>query len=561
MGHQPPGETPALPPSLSTLPPLCYTPGVRQVRNRAWIAAAVSGGLQVLIFPTPNLYFLCWIAYTPLLLAILCAREPEMLQLPESLASQYEPASVGQAFLLGWLPGVIWLGGTCYWIYPVMQGYGGLTPLVAFGVLVLFSLYIGLFEALFAVLLALVARGAAGDSCARAWSRRALVVAPFLWVAVELFRAKIVGFPWNLLGTAQVDNIPLELISRATGVYGVSFEIMLVNAAFAAAILLRQRSRLLLVVAAQIAIAVQCGVFFKPPPQPATETARLVQPNLPILDSWTPQFYQETTRSMAELSMPADPGSNEPRASLVVWPEAPAPFFTNDPVFRDMMSKIARQAAASFIVGAVGTGNPGAPRAVYNSAALITPDGRWMGRYDKVHLVPFGEYVPYQGLFSFAHQLTREVGAFSRGTSRNTFNVDSYDAGVLICYESIFPGEARQFAANGAQVFVNISNDGWFGETAAPYQHLNHARMRAIENDRWLLRSTNTGITASIDPFGRIAEQAPRNQRTAIDAPFSVVKDTTFYTRHGDWFPYLCAIISLGVILARRISARNLTTD
>jgi apolipoprotein N-acyltransferase len=537
---------------------------VRQFKTNAWVAAVVSGVLQVLVFPTPNLYFLCWIAYAPLLLAVLRAREPGTLRLPESLASQSEPASPGQAFLLGWVAGTIWSFGTCYWIYHVMHSYGGLEPPVAFGVLILFSFYIGLFEALFALLLALVAGP-------RGWSRRALLAAPFLWVGVELFRAKIVGFPWDLLGTAQVDNIPLALIARATGVYGVSFEIMLVNAAFASALLLGPRSRRrLLISTSLVAVAVQCGIFFHPGPQPATKIARLVQQNIPILDSWSPGYFQATLESMTELSLASSPQQTKEqspvtragspvRPSVIIWPESPAPYYVNDSVFRSAVANLARAASAYVIVGSVAT-QPSAPAAVsaqgneiYNSAALITPGGEWAGRYDKIHLVPFGEYVPFQGIFSFAHQLTREVGQFSRGTTRNTLDLGSFDAGVFICYESIFPGEVREFAVHGAELFVNISNDGWFGETAAPYQHLNQARMRAIENGRWLLRSTNTGITASIDPFGRVVARAPRNVREAIDAPFGVVGETTFYTRHGDWFPFSCAIISLAAILARRI--------
>lgn len=188
----------------------------------------------------------------------------------------------------------------------------------------------------------------------------------------------------------------------------------------------------------------------------------------------------------------------------------------------------------------------GEPREIYNSAVLVTPTGELAGRYDKIHLVPFGEYVPFKFLLgNFVDKLTREVGNFAPGAQRSVFNLGGYKAGVFICYESIFPGEIRDFAKNGAGVFVNISNDGWFGYYGAPEQHLNQVRMRAIENNRWVLRATNTGITAAVDPFGRIVASAPRNARTTLDAPFGVMTATTFYTRHGDWFAYLCAIITL----------------
>jgi apolipoprotein N-acyltransferase len=193
---------------------------------------------------------------------------------------------------------------------------------------------------------------------------------------------------------------------------------------------------------------------------------------------------------------------------------------------------------------------------LYNSAAVVAPSGEWIARYDKIHLVPFGEYVPFKRLFSFAGKLTREVGDFVPGESRKALSLSTYRIGVFICYEAVYPGEIREFAKNGAQVFVNISDDAWFGDTAAPVQHMNQARMRAIENNRWLVRSTDTGITVAIDPLGRVVAQAARSVRTAIDVPYTLVSGTTFYTRHGNWFVWLCAIISL-VALASRFSLRK----
>jgi apolipoprotein N-acyltransferase len=201
----------------------------------------------------------------------------------------------------------------------------------------------------------------------------------------------------------------------------------------------------------------------------------------------------------------------------------------------------------------------GGENLLYNSAALVNPQGQIAARYDKVHLVPFGEYIPLQRLLSFAQSLTREVGTFARGSDRWPLDAGAAKLGVFICYESVFPGEVRQFADHGAQVFVNISNDGWFGNSGAPEQHLNVARMRAIENERWLLRATNTGITASIDPFGRVVAQAPTGTRTTLLAPYSLRAETTFYTRYGDWFPCLCAIISLAGLLFRRRLGAHMT--
>jgi apolipoprotein N-acyltransferase len=177
--------------------------------------------------------------------------------------------------------------------------------------------------------------------------------------------------------------------------------------------------------------------------------------------------------------------------------------------------------------------------------------GEWTARYDKVHLVPFGEYLPFPHLFAFAGGLTKEVGQFERGMSHAPLDAGGTKLGIFICYESIFPDEVRESAAESAQVFVNISNDGWYGDSGAYAQHLNQTRMRAIENDRWLLSATDTGVTASIDPWGRVVAQIPRKQRAVLAAPYALTSVTTFYTRYGDWFAYVCAIISIGALLTR----------
>ncbi len=215
--------------------------------------------------------------------------------------------------------------------------------------------------------------------------------------------------------------------------------------------------------------------------------------------------------------------------------------------------QIARNTNSYVIAGSLGIENTGREDVqpdIYNSAVLVGPAGNWVARYDKNHLVPFGEYVPFQKWLTFARKLTREVGTFRPGRQRPVLDLGKYQVGTFICYESIFPNEVRGFADDGANLFVNISNDTWFGDTGAPRQHLNTARMRAVENNRWLLRATNTGITAAIDPYGRIAASAPRNVRASMQAPYSLINEKTFYTEHGDWFPLLCAIISiLGLVI------------
>lgn len=511
-----------------------------QLDPSAWLLAALSGVLHTLIFPAPNLTFLCWVALAPLLLALLRARRWE---------GDWLPATAGQGFLLGYVSGLIWAAGSCFWVYHTMHVYGGLSVPVAAGILVLFCLALAAFIGLFGALLCFAA--------ARRLGRRAVLLAPALWVALELLRTYLADFPWDPLGNVLVDNIPLSRLATVTGVHGLSFEIMLVNTAFAAVFLAeREKRRLLLVASVVAAVVLQAAGLVQPPKVPAPGTARLVQSDVPILPAsgWTAEYYQRTLQELAALSVPR-PGElppNEPAPDVIVWPESPAPFFLTDKRFLEVVGQVARAASASVISGSLGMvreNDPNSP--LYNSAVLIAPSGRMMDRYDKIHLVPFGEYIPFQSLLSFAHKLTREVGDFAPGSERKVLDLGASKVSVLICYESVFPNEVRQFAARGAQWFVNISNDGWFGETGAPEQHLRMARMRAVENHRWLLLATNTGITASVDPYGRVVARAPRNLRTVLDAPYGVATGTTFYTRHGDWFAYACAIISVVVLLLR----------
>jgi apolipoprotein N-acyltransferase len=362
--------------------------------------------------------------------------------------------------------------------------------------------------------------------------------------------------------------VPLARIASFVGVYGISFEIMLVNASIAAAFVVPRHRRQALLMAAVAAIFVLlAGRWLPLAPLPADHTANLVQENIPILDNsaWTKDYFEGTLRDLNWITVrPPASGQNFPPPNLVVWPESPAPFYSGDPLFRMAASQTARESRSWLITGSIGiknaTTNPVKVTEAYNSAVLVSPDGDWVSRYDKVHLVPFGEYVPLQKLFAFAGGLTKEVGDFSAGTSRQPLNASGVKFGVFICYESIFPDEVRQFARNGAQVFVNISNDGWYGDSGAYAQHLNQSRMRAIENNRWLLLDTNTGVTASVDPNGRIVARLQRKVRGTLVAPYALTDVTTFYTHHGDWFAYLCAIISAGILLMRIPLHRNTGT-
>ncbi len=537
-----------------------------------------------------------------MLVAILQARVPETLQLEGQ--TRWLPATPWQGFLLGYVCGILWFAGTCYWIFDTMHRYGNLPIPAAALAQVLFCMYVGLYHGFFGMLLAWVAADRLRNSKVStskvsetvASNGRALAAAPFLWVAVELARTRITAFPWELLGYSQTSNFALTRVATLVGVYGLSFEILLVNSAFAAAFLApRGRRKLLLAAACGAAVILQAGQLLAPPASVADRVALLVQPNVPILEgaSWTKDYFQETLRDLTEVSLhppeqvaPAHAGvpvgqKGDRNYDLIVWPESPSPFYTNDQIFRDAVSDLARQSQSWIVAGAIGIKPAGAmtmtmtmpmtksettststnsasggaesigtqASQIFNSAALVNPQGEWVARYDKIHLVPFGEYLPFPQLFSFAGGLTKEVGEFQRGISRAPLDAGGERFGMFICYESIFPDEVRQGPKQGAQVLVNISNDGWYGDSGAWSQHLQQTRMRAIENNRWLLSATNTGMTASIDPNGRIIASSPRKIRTALAAPYALISGTTFYSRHGDWFAYLCAIISTGALL------------
>jgi len=522
---------------------------VRGIRRNAWVLACVSGVLQILIFPKPAIYLLSWVALAPLIYAILQGREQDITLAMAEGGQFLAPATAWQGFLLGYVSGVIWYLGSCYWVFYVMHVYGGIGVAMSVLLLLMYSLYLALYHGLFGLLLALIAARRNG------FSLRALVFTPFAWVAVELARTYITGFPWDLLGTTQIDNIPLSRVATVTGVYGISFEIVLVNTALAAAFLVpRERRKVLLTASLGAAIALHAGKLVHPPPLPAPYGATLVQADVPILDSgeWTLDYLTQTLDSLAALSVRPTRGTMG-TPGLIIWPESPAPFFATDLHVRRTLAAVARNTDSYIIAGTLGIEHAGDPTRqpdIYNSASVIAPNGAWTGRYDKIHLVPFGEYVPFEKMFSFASGLTHQIGTFARGKSRLPLQLGDEKVGALICYEAIFPKEVRQFARNGAEAFVNISNDGWYGEGGAPWQHLNMARMRSVENHRWLLRDTNTGITAVVDPYGRVVAEAPRNQRTQLQAAYSLEHGTTFYTRHGDWFALLCAIITvLGLLL------------
>ena len=501
-----------------------------------------------------------WFALAPLLAALL-----GLPQLPDSKPLRW-------SFLAGWLTGALWFGANCYWVYNTMNLYGGMDKPMAVVCLVAFSLYLGFWFGVFALALAVVRRATVGGKLA--WMVFAAI--PFLWTAMEFALARIPQFPWDLLGYSQVDNALLMQVAPWTGVYGISFLLAGVNALLAVALLGKRArrkgayfsvSQYCGVLGVAIGLAGMMGAAIHPRQLQTEATAVLVQPNLNVDtdDVWVgPEWdrhiaqFQTLARKTCKDYIPGMPETGvepvdvncylDPYPQLIVWPESPAPFHDADARFQSAMASVAQADKASMIVGDIGM-DLDAERQyhIYNSATLIGLDGQFVGRYDKIHLVPFGEYVPFRRLLFFVRKITQNLPDTGIGSERKTFTISGHRYGIFICYESVFGDEVREFARNGAEVLVNISDDGWYGDTSAPWQHLNMARMRAIENRRWILRDTNNGVTAAIDPYGTVRQSIPRHRVDALAAQYGYSSELTFYTVHGDWVGWICAVFALGM--------------
>ncbi len=530
---------------------------------RYWGAAGLSAGLLELPFPLagplpPWRSAFAWFALAPLLWAVLC---PATIEASRSFR---------RAFLLSYLAGFLWYMGNCYWVRDTMSRYGDMPTMAPTLLLVAFSLVLGLYFGFFGLGVALV-RKATGSVAL------ALAAAPFLWTGLDLAAARITSVPWDQLGYSQVDNSAVNQLAPWAGVYGITFVLVAANALLASAFLVRaRRFRLWCGIAGGvIVIGGACGFLISPPRPAGTATAVLVQPNLDVGTESTWSGPGEWEGHMAQFTQLAGeqcktyiagiPQTNAPvgeivcppyptRPDLVAWPEAPAPFIEADPRFQQSAATLAQAVGAPLVIGGIGAEYSDAEQAWhdFNSAMVFGPDGGRQGRYNKIHLVPFGEYIPFKNLLVFARKLTGRVSEFSRGTDRHVFLLPTQSGarhryGFFICYEAVFADEVRHLAGNGAEVLVNISDDGWYGDTSAPWQHLNMARMRAIENRRWLLRDTNNGITAAIDPYGRVRQSIPRHQTDALPAQYGFRDDITFYSAHGDVFAWCCAILSIGV--------------
>ncbi|PKN28971.1 MAG: apolipoprotein N-acyltransferase [Deltaproteobacteria bacterium HGW-Deltaproteobacteria-21] len=501
------------------------------MKNDKWSTAlaVLSGLLLTLSFPPMKAPWLAWIALIPLLKSI-----------------SGKPGR--EAFTLGLVAGLAHYFSLMYWIVVVLGHYGGLPLPASIGVLALFCLYLALYPALFALL----ARGLQG-------SRLQILGSAALWTSTELLRSKaLTGFPWSLLAHSQFSQLPLIQVSDLFGTYAISF--LLVSSNVLLYLLLfdfRSFSRpfrkaeavavVVLLSATLVYGMVRLEQFDSRDELQKTARIAVVQGNIDQSVKWNPQYQERTLEIYETLTRRAADFNPD----LVLWPETAVPFFFQE---ENELSKrvagVSRQPGRTFIFGSPAYGVSKEVTQFYNRAYILW-DGKVHGYYDKIHLVPFGEYVPLKSLLFFVNRLVPAAGDFASGNVLNPLRGPGFSSGILICFEVVFPELARGQVQRGADILINLTNDAWFGKTSAPYQHLSMAAFRAVENRRPLVRAANTGISGFIRPTGEITGRSDLFRRDLLTAEVAFgPPQMSLYTRHGDIFAlFLFAFSVVQIIL------------
>ncbi len=497
-----------------------------------YILILASALLVFLSFPKISWSILAWGAFLPLL---------------KSLEGQ--PA--GKRFRLGYLFGVAYCLGVFYWVTHSMHYYGGLDTVTSYSILLLMVFYLALYTGAFAWLWGLLPSEGLFS----------LLWAPSVWVGLEFLRAYLLtGFPWELLGYSQYNYLPVVQIAELTGVWGVSFLIILVNQTLFQLFLahgpLKKRSRkwqagafTAFLVFLTILFGYQALSKQKQRDQlvPSLKVA-VIQGNIDQSLKWNPAFQEKTINLYMDLTLKYGAEA----ADLVIWPETAVPFyFLNETRLTPQMFQLTQRTGSHLLFGSPAASHQGGELQFFNRAYLLSPEGR-LSFYDKVHLVPFGEYVPLKKWLPFVGKMVQAIGDFKPGPGSNGLDHPKGKVGVLICFETIFPELSRAYSREGCRLLVNITNDAWFGKTSAPYQHLSMLTFRAIENRVWVARAANTGFSAIIDSTGRITERFPLFKTGGIYATIPLREDKTFYARHGDLIIVFCGLIFL-VGLALRL--------
>jgi apolipoprotein N-acyltransferase len=489
--------------------------------------AIVSGVLIAFSFPNANLSFLAWIALIPLLIAL-------------------EGAVPRTAFRIGFTCGLSAYAIILYWINIVVTRYGHLPWAVSIPIYLALVAWLAMFYGLSALVACVGERGGIKSAFSL----------PVAWVAFDLIRSFLLsGFPWAMLGHSQYRTLPLIQIADTTGVYGITLLIVLANVvlyrilrAISGSVVPYPVKSALVLLIALIATLFYGFDRLNRPETGNTKPLRvaLVQGNIDQDVKWSPAFQDETIAIYERLTSEAVKGG----ADLVVWPESAVPFFFQDEWLQaERIRRLARELNITLLFGSPAHELRNNRRVFLNSAFVIAPDGEIIGRGDKLHLVPFGEYVPFGQYFPFISKMVVGIGDFSAGERAVVMDVGRTRVGTLVCFEGIFPELARTYVNNGARVLVNITNDAWFGNSSAPYQHLSMAAFRAVETRTPLLRAANTGVTAIIDRNGHISTMTPLFEQAFRTGEVRPGSGDSPYLKIGDLPAWLCVLLTAGIFL------------
>ncbi len=498
------------------------------VKKNRLILAGLSGLLLFFSFPMYGYGIVAWAALIPLFFAL-------------------KDTTPRAAFRIGFFTGFVAYIGIFYWIVYVVVHYGYLPIYAGIAAMLLLAAYLSIYTACFATGVVILKRRGVP----------LFLSAPLLWVVLEFIRAHLLtGFPWGSLAYSQYLYTKAIQISDITGIYGITFAIVMVNAVLYDLLSEKLKRRRLVVetvfagvvitamlVYGHIRTAEIDAVMNRAPGLPVA----LIQGNIEQSVKWDPLYQSQTIDIYSSLSRESVPPGN----GLIVWPETAAPFYFQHPgPLQEAVVDIARASGSALLFGSPSYEAEKGTVHYMNSAYLIGPDGALGGRYDKVHLVPYGEYVPLRRFFPFIGKLVVGVGDFRAGRGFYPLTAAGHRLGVLICYEGIFPEAARDYKRENVGFLVNITNDAWFGRTSAPHQHLSMTVFRAIENRLFLIRAANTGISAIIDPKGAIVSRTGLFERTILRGGVKIIDEKTCYTAYGDAFVYLCIIALLIITIS-----------
>jgi apolipoprotein N-acyltransferase len=501
------------------------------------LLALLSGALLALSFPRYGYPGFGWIALVPLLIAVSgwTGRNAAV-----------RGAAPRRAFLLGLTAGTVYFVGTVYWTSTVVQQFGGLPMPVAIFAMLLLSLYLGLFPAIAVTITArLMSRAGA----------TALLLAAAPWVATEFFRGYLFGgFPWVPLGNSQVTVLPIAQIASVLGVYGVSALVAFVNSVLAYALLVNGRRRgNALVGGAIVVFGVGAWGAWRISEAALTREGTplrvgLVQGNIAQEDKWD----RKQARRIFTTHIAMTREAVRKGAQYVLWPESSTPFmFEEDAGGGDALRQLAREVKVPILFGSdqIERGRP--PR-LYNAAFLVTPEGRTAAVYRKIHLVPFGEYIPFKSWLFFVSPIVESLAEFAPGGAIVMLPVGKHMTSTAICYEVVYPSLIREAVEAGSELLTTITNDAWYGHSSAPYQHFEMASMRAIEEGRYLARAANTGISGIVDPYGRaIAKSAIFEQITLVDE-VRLLTSRTMYSVFGDVIAYAAIALTAAALITLR---------